>query len=182
MIKLIYCQTRKHKTPIKFIISGLTAASVDFFLLYFLHSILDVHVVLAATIAYAIAFFVSFYLQKFWTFNDNDKDRMRGQMLLYLMVGVTNLSINAGLIYLLVEKYDTWIVVKNIFQKDSILYPLMLLIDKYQIWYMFVQGMVAGTLSIGSFLAYKFIIFKKCKKITNEKSPFEGSTPKGGGL
>src|SRR3989339_427517 len=125
MVQLIYCQFQKHKTPIKFIISGMTAAGVDFFCIYFLHSVLLVNVVLSATIAYAIAFFVSFCLQKFWTFSDNDKERMSGQMILYLIVGLINLSINAGLIYLLIEKYDTWPIVKNIFSQSRLLHPLI---------------------------------------------------------
>src|SRR3989339_476461 len=172
MVQLIYCQFQKHKTPIKFIISGMTAAGVDFFCIYFLHSVLLVNVVLSATIAYAIAFFVSFCLQKFWTFSDNDKERMSGQMILYLIVGLINLSINAGLIYLLIEKYDTWPIVKNIFSQSRLLHPLISLIDKYKIWYVFVQGFIAGMLGVGSFLIYKFIIFRKCRKFrkTSDKS------------
>ena len=168
MIQLIYCQVKKNKTPIKFIISGLTAAGVDFFILYFFHSILFVHVVLSATVAYGVAFFVSFYLQKFWTFNDNNKDRLRGQILLYLIVGLTNLSINACMIYLLVEKYDTWLIARDIMLRFDFLQLPVMIIDKYRIWYMCVQGAVAGILSIGSFLAYKFLIFKKCKEVIEE--------------
>lgn len=164
MVQLIYDQVKKYDILIKFIISGTTAAGVDFFVLYFLHSILSVRIVVSATIAYAIAFFVSFCLQKFWTFRDNDKERMNGQVVMYLIVGLTNLSINAGLMHLLVEKYDTWIIVKDFFVKDGLFYPLVLLIDKYRIWYMFVQGFIAGILGISSFLIYKFIIFRKQRR------------------
>lgn len=165
MVKIIYDQVKKHKTPIKFIISGTTAAGVDFIAIYFLHSILLLRVVIAATIAYAIAFFVSFCLQKFWTFRDNDKERMSGQVFLYLVVGLMNLSINAGLMHLFVERYDTWIMVKGLFSVNSLFYPLIILIDTYRVWYIFVQAFVAGLLGISSFLIYKFVIFRKQRKL-----------------
>jgi len=131
----IYRILDRRKTIVKYIISGSTAAATDLILLYFLTDILKIYYLLSASIAFIIAFFVSFYLQKFWTFRDNNKEKIYKQMSLYFVVGVTNLGINTGGMYILV--------------------------DRFKIMYILAQILMGGVIAIGSFLIYRFIIFKR---------------------
>lgn len=126
-------QIYKYKIYVKYVISGGTAASVDLALLYILTDIFGIWYLLSASLAFVVAYFVSFYLQKFWTFRDNSRERIAKQMSLYLIVGVSNLGINAGGMYILV--------------------------DKLNVMYMLAQVIMGGLIAIGSFLIYKFVIF-----------------------
>lgn len=142
MIKFIIKQIYNYKIYIKYIISGGTAAFVDLALLYILTDILGIWYLLSASLAFVVAYFVSFYLQKFWTFRDNSRERIVRQMSLYFIVGVSNLGINAGGMYILV--------------------------DKLNVMYMLAQVIMGGLIAIGSFLIYKFIIFRKRIVIKHE--------------
>lgn len=126
---------RKHKRPIKYLIAGSTATLVDLGLLYFFTSLLGIWYLISACLAFAVSFFVSFFLQKFWTFRDPDKQRMPKQMAAYLAVALTNLVINAALMYGLV--------------------------DGFKVWYIFAQLIASGLIAGESYLVYKFIIFSK---------------------
>jgi len=134
----ILSQLYKKKQYIKFVISGGTAASVDFSLLYLLHGILFWHVILSASIAFAAAFFVSFYLQKFWTFRDSDKKGMQKQMAIYFGVGITNLLVNAIGMHFLIK----W----------------------FNVHYILAQLICSVLIAMGNFLMYKFVIFKNRRR------------------
>jgi putative flippase GtrA len=125
----------KHKLYVKYVIAGGTAAMSDFILLFIFTDILHVWYIISATLAFIVAFFVSFFLQKFWTFRDNSRDKMYKQMAMYLAVGATNTCLNAGGMYVLV--------------------------DKFGVWYIFAQAVMAIGLALGSFVIYRFVIFKK---------------------
>ncbi|MFH1522952.1 MAG: glycosyltransferase [Patescibacteria group bacterium] len=138
------------KTYIKFVISGGTAGTADLILLYVLTDIVGLWYLISATIAFVVAFLISFFLQKFWTFRDNRRTIIYKQLSLYLVVGLTNLSINGAAMYLLV--------------------------DKFGIWYMLAQVISSGFLAFINFLVYKFIIFKKCKEeIKNKNNEYDNN-------
>jgi len=123
----------KYKRIIKYLIAGGTAAFVDLGLLYFFTDILEIWYLISASLAFIIAFFVSFFLQKFWTFRDRDKEIMYKQMGLYLVVAIVNLLINAALMYIFV--------------------------DGFKIWYMLAQFLISGLIAIESYWVYKIFIF-----------------------
>ena len=133
MVNFFFKQIYKYKVYIKYVISGGTAAGIDLIILYILTDIFNIWYLLSACLAFVVAYFVSFYLQKFWTFRDNSRERIVKQMSLYLIVGVSNLGINAGGMYILV--------------------------DKLGIMYILAQVIMGGIIAIGSFLIYKFVIF-----------------------
>ena len=54
------------------------------------------------------SFFISFLLQKFWTFQDMRKEVVHWQMMWYLGLSLINLLINTLLIYSLVEYLHLW--------------------------------------------------------------------------
>ena len=130
---------RKLKLYGKYVVSGLSAASVQFFFLFIFHGLLKLWIALSASIAFVFAFFVSFYLQKFWTFRDHDRNKIWRQMSLYLIVGLCNLAINA--------------------------IGMHILVDRLGVWYMLAQVMLGGMIAIEGFLVYKKIIFKKKRLI-----------------
>jgi len=125
----------KHKRPIKYLIAGGTAAFVDLSLLYFFTDILGLWYLLSACLAFAAAFFVSFFLQKFWTFRDNDQERIYRQMGVYLAVALANLALNAALMYVLV--------------------------DGFKVWYMLAQFVISGVIACESYLIYRIFIFNQ---------------------
>jgi glycosyltransferase involved in cell wall biosynthesis/putative flippase GtrA len=133
----------KYKTLIKYLIAGGTATSVDLGLLFIFTDLLKIHYLISAIIAFVFAFFVSFYLQKFWTFRDGDKNIIYKQMSMYLFLGLTNLGTNSLIMYTLV--------------------------DHLKIMYMIAQVITSLLLSVINFLVYRLITFKK-KTIGLDKS------------
>ena len=101
LIRFIY----RKKQYVKFIISGGTAAITDLVLLYIFTDILGLWYLISAAAAFIVAFFVSFFLQKFWTFRDNSRDRIFKQLGQYLTVGIVNLCINTMGMYVVVDKF-----------------------------------------------------------------------------
>ena len=135
MYKFLTRQAQKNKIYIKYFIAGVTSAAVHLLILTIFYRFLGVWVVVSTSLGFIVAFFISFYLQKFWTFRDNSRDKFYKQMMIYFMVGAINMSLNASFMYYLVEKLG--------------------------IWYLLSQVMVNGVIAIESFLVYKFVIFKK---------------------
>lgn len=133
----------KHKRPIKYLIAGGIAALVDLSLLYFFTDILGVWYLSSACLAFVVAFFVSFFLQKFWTFRDSNKEQMYKQMGAYLAVALTNFALNAALMYIFV--------------------------DGFKIWYMLAQFVISGLIACQSYFVYNFFIFNRGSRSVNGK-------------
>lgn len=131
---VLYGKLDKRKVIIKYIISGGIATATDLGLLFIFTDIFNIWYLVSATIAFIIAFFVSFTLQKFWTFRENSREKIIQQLSLYLITGLINLAVNATGMYILV--------------------------DVLNLWYMLAQIIMGGLIAFGSFLIYKFIIFK----------------------
>jgi len=118
----------------RYIISGGTAAAVDIGLLYAFTRFLGLWYLASAVLAFIIAFGVSFFLQKFWTFRDRGTEGMHRQAGKYLGVSVFNLCVNTLLVYLFT--------------------------DYLNLWYVFSQVIAAGLVALGSFFVYKYWIFR----------------------
>ncbi len=135
MIKILINQAKKNKKYIKYVISGVIAALTQIALLFIFTEFFKIWYIISTSMAFVVAFFVSFYLQKFWTFRDNSKDKMYKQMSVYFTVAVTNLFINAGAMYMLVEKYN--------------------------LWYILAQFIIGFFIAFENYIIYNFLIFKK---------------------
>lgn len=99
----------KHFHPIiKFVVSGGFSACVNIGTLYLLTEYARIHYLQSAVISFIIAVFISFLLQKFWTFQDMRKEVVHWQMMWFLGLSLTNLLINTLLIYSLVEYLHLW--------------------------------------------------------------------------
>lgn len=121
-------------TIAKFIMSGSTAAGVEFTLLFVLTHFAGIHYLVSSTLAFCVAVGVGFTLQKFWTFENKSLDRIHRQAVQYLSLGLTNLGINAVLMYVLVENFH--------------------------LWYMLAQFVACGMMAGSNFLIYNLFIFR----------------------
>ncbi len=89
----------------KYIISGCIAAAVDIAALYALTEFFGIWYLASSVLAFIIAFFFGFALQKFWTFGCRDLRAIYKQAFLYLLTGMISLAGNSCMMYLLVEKF-----------------------------------------------------------------------------
>ena len=141
---------RRHARVWRYLVSGGSAAAVDLGLLYALTEWLGLHYLFSAALAFIVAFFVSFFLQKFWTFQDHSVERVRSQVALYFVIAVANLGLNTLLMYLFVEHLH--------------------------LWYLTAQVIVGALLACGSFFISKHIVFNtlrttnRCENTNEEKS------------
>jgi len=94
----------------KFLIAGATATAVNISVLYVLTEKFGIWYLFSAVIAFTLAFFVSFGLQKFWTFIDHRTDVLPTQAGLYALIQVWDLSLNTLGLYILVSHFGVWYV------------------------------------------------------------------------
>lgn len=103
------CMRRFHPL-FKYAASGGSSACANLGTLYLLTEYAYVHYLQSAVVSFIIAFFISFLLQKFWTFKDMRKEVIHWQMILFLGLSLANLLVNTLLIYGLVEYMHLWYV------------------------------------------------------------------------
>jgi len=137
-----YRHCERWKGPLKFLLAGLAATIVNLLALDIFYRRLHWEIVPATSAAFVVAFLVSFYLQKFWTFRDKSQDRIAGQFTAYLVNGLVGLYFNGFLMHLLVENYG---------------FP-----------YLISQLAVNVVIATQNFLVYR-IIFKKRHGIVNQQ-------------
>lgn len=99
---------------IRFLISGGSAATVDIAVLWILEEKFDMWYLTASVLAFLVAFLVSFFLQKFWTFRDANKEGMHRQMVVYFTVSVINLCLNTLLMYVFVDWFGIWYILSQV--------------------------------------------------------------------
>lgn len=125
----------KHVKIFRFLISGGLAAATDLTLLFLFTDILGFWYLLSSVIAFILSFFVSFSLQKLWTFRDHSKERVKKQLGIYLLIASFNIVINTLLVYLSVEYFS--------------------------LHYLPAQIIVSAFIAIESFFVYQKFIFHK---------------------
>ncbi len=135
MAEFFFKNWHHFKQVARYIISGGTAATVNLLLLYFFTDRLAIWYLFSTVLAYIVSFFVSFFLQKFWTFRDSRKDQINKQLMIYAGIAIFGLCFNVLLMYFLV--------------------------DVLRIWYMFSQVIVGFILAFCNFLFYKFFVFNQ---------------------
>ena len=93
----------RHREKLRFLTSGGIAFSVNISFLYLLTDVLGVWYLFSSMLASISAFFVSFTMQKFWTFQSKDKKGVTKELFLTLLLVLFNLCVNTVLMYLFVE-------------------------------------------------------------------------------
>ncbi len=129
------------KKVTKYIISGGSAAVVDLVALHIFVRYVGMWYLMAAVLAFLIAFSISFTLQKFWTFQDHSTEKVKSQASLYFFVSVINLIINTLMMYVFVDYFD--------------------------IHYIVAQIIASGLLAFSSYFIYSIFIFSNFKKEDN---------------
>jgi putative flippase GtrA len=99
---------------IRYLISGGTAALVNWVTLYLLVHIGGMHYLPASVLAFIISIGASFGMQKFWTFRDNVVHDIHTQFSRYLVVILFSLLLNTALVYLLVETVHVWYLTSQV--------------------------------------------------------------------
>ena len=87
---------------IRYGISGGLAGVTDLSLLYLFNGVFDLHYLPSAILAFIGAFFVSFLMHKFWTFESHEEETSK-QMAMYLGTSLFGLILNTLLMYLFVD-------------------------------------------------------------------------------
>lgn len=117
---------------VRYLFSGGVAAVTNLVLLWILTSPLHIWYIPSSIMAFLIAFGVSFVLQKFFTFQDHGTEGIHGQAFTYFAVTGTNLLINTGLLYLLVDYAHMNVILAQI------LASILIAIESYVIYGMFI--------------------------------------------
>lgn len=71
---------------VRYLAVGGTTFAIDFFLLVFLHGVLGVNVLIAATISYWVSIAYNFLVNRFWTFSATEKSGLARHLVLYLLL------------------------------------------------------------------------------------------------
>ncbi len=134
---LVFKLLDDHKKVCKFFIAGSLSTTTHLLSLFLLHEYLNIKVVLASSLAFCLAFVVSFSLQKYWTFRNYSREKLIKQLFIYLIIAIISLNINAlGIHYLA---------------------------NVLQIWYLFAQVLLSTLIAIFNFFSYRFLVFKTYK-------------------
>ena len=136
---IIYNNAFRHRQIIKYLIAGGTSTSADILIYFFLIYFANLWYVASSVISFTIAFWISFGLQKFWTFRDKNTEKIMKQTYLYFFVAITNLGISTLLIYILVDYIHIHKFLSKIF--------------------------VNATIAVESFFIYRYFIFAKKVKV-----------------
>jgi len=118
----------------RFVVAGGLATLVNLGLLYILTDVAGIWYLLSAVVSFIAAFFVSFTLQKFWTFEDSSHEGMHVQAGIFFLVAAGNLGLNTLFLYVLVE------------------YALL--------HYLLAQVIVSAFIAVENFLIYRYVIFR----------------------
>lgn len=128
-----FCETKKKMC--KFIFSGTLTGFSDLLFLFLFHGVLDLGIIFSTSAAFVLSFSISFFLQKIWTFRNQDKDALIHQLSIYFFNAFLDLNINALMMHTLVNRFG--------------------------VWYILAQLGVNALIGSLNFFVYKFIIFKK---------------------
>mgnify|MGYP001566205052 CR=1 FL=1 len=117
----------------RFIFSGGMAAFTNLATLFVLVHFFHVWYLMAAVISFIVSVYVSFMMQKFFTFNDQNKSKTRKQATFYLGFQIFNLSLNTLFMYIGV--------------------------NFLHIQYLIAQVLIAVVMAIYNFFVYKYLVF-----------------------
>jgi glycosyltransferase involved in cell wall biosynthesis len=119
---------------LRFFISGAVAAIVNVGLFWLLFTVVHVRYLLDVIETSVVVFFVSFALQKLWTFKDPHTSSLPVQLSLYIVSAIATVLANLALIFFLVELVHLWPVLA--------------------------QMITLAIIAVANFFVYKFLIFR----------------------
>jgi putative flippase GtrA len=118
----------------KFLFSGGFSAIINLGTFAVLAEWVGIWYLYASAAAYSVSFFVNFFLQKFWAFQNQNREQIRKQMGLFLANSLLNLALNTAFMYGLV--------------------------DVFGVHHILAQALVIGVLAAMNYTLYRLYIFK----------------------
>lgn len=107
MINLIKLMLNKnfsdHRVMIRYVISGVAGAVIQFFGFYFFTQIVGIWYIYAVFLAFLAALLAVFLMQKFWTFRSYSSGDSKKQFFSYTLVAVGGALLNVLLMHILVD-------------------------------------------------------------------------------
>lgn len=95
---------------------GGIAFVADFGLLYLLTQYVGLHYQVSACISFTVGLTVNYFLSVSWVFNkDRDKSKGLTEFLIFALVGVVGLGLNALIMYILTDLYGMLYMISKIF-------------------------------------------------------------------
>ena len=101
------------KNFFKYVIVGFIGTGLDFLILYLLVEFWHLFYLLAALISIGIVIWLSFTLNKFWTFKNLEK-RYFLQLGKYILAHSVGIGINLAILTLLVEFFGLWYILAKV--------------------------------------------------------------------
>jgi len=117
----------------RYLISGGSAFITNITSLFILVHFFHMWYLLATVVSFIVSVYVSFMMQKFFTFNDYGKEKIRHQQVFYFGIQIFNLTVNTLLMYISV--------------------------DLLHIHYIISQIIIASVMAISNFFVYKYLVF-----------------------
>ncbi|MFH1457273.1 MAG: GtrA family protein [Patescibacteria group bacterium] len=97
----------KYHQFFKFCVVGTIGAIIDIGGLYILVEFVHIYYLLAAVISFIVAVTNSYFLNKYWTFQNKSNNHAK-QFIGFLLVSIAGLIINLAVMYALVERMAIW--------------------------------------------------------------------------
>lgn len=98
----------QHIKIVRYLVSGGSAALLNFALLWGFTDLAHLWYLLSLCIAWALSSVYTFALQKFWTFEDHSLERTHIQFSQYIVLSLVNLALNSLFLFVLVEYAHLW--------------------------------------------------------------------------
>lgn len=131
----------------KFFIVGILNTGLDFAVLNFLMWITQTYkgtsIIIFSTISFSIAVTNSYFLNKYWTFGDQSKEKAPQQFIKFMGVAIIGLILNNSIIYAITT------LINPIFGLTLVL------------WANFAKVIATGVVLAWNFAGYKLFVFKK---------------------
>lgn len=99
---------------VKYIIVGSATTGLDFLLVYIFVEYFHIFYLLSASLSIAIIFFISFSLNKYWTFN-NREAKYFIHSIKYALSNIVSWIINLSVLALFVEVFEVWYLLAKVF-------------------------------------------------------------------
>src|SRR3989344_6102230 len=104
----------KKNVLLRYLVAGLTGASTNIGLLYIFTDIFKIWYLYSSLLSFVVAVVLSFILQKFWTFNDGDVEKVHHQFTRFLGVALLAIVVNTISMYILVDIFKMWYIFAQI--------------------------------------------------------------------
>lgn len=117
----------------RFVLAGVVGAVTNLSIFFVLFDLFNLHYLISSVVAVAVSLVLSFFLQKFFTFKDRDKDNLSIQTFGFVSVAFFNLTANLFLVYVFVD----WLGLIEFLA----------------------QALAAASLAVLSFVFYRFYVF-----------------------